>query len=116
MAQVSFQSYDQNCTNKVREISLAIYPTLLKNTMQFLVNHTSHEMIFNRVKKKIKKGIVKKTASCKHISESKEISISIELIHQLFKAFHQIDKCLINAILDGGGGGANLPSTCFCFS
>ena len=74
-----------------------IYPKLPENNMQFLVYYTLHEIIFNRINQKIKKE-VKKDCSCKHISESNEISISSKLgtvpLHQLFEALHKIDKML----------------------
>ena len=85
---------------KLHELRLprAIYPKLPENNMQFLVNYTVHEIIFNRIKEKITEGSKKKYCSCKHISDIEEISISSKLgtvpFHQLFEALHKIDKML----------------------
>ena len=68
---------------------------IAENNIQFLVNYTLHETIFNKIKQKIKERS-KKDCSCKHISESKEISISSKLgmvlFYQLFEVLHKIEK------------------------
>ena len=46
--------------------------------MKFHVNYTLREIIFNRINQRIKEDI-KKTCSCEHTSETKEISISSKL-------------------------------------
>ena len=85
--------------------------------MQFVVNYTLHEIIFNTINHMMKED--KKKCNSEHISEIKKISISSKLgtvpLHQLFKALHKIGKMfdlvqVANTFPNQHSSGVELPS------
>ena len=75
--------------------------------MQFLVNFTLHEIIFDKINQKIKEGSRKKKTAVVNTFQraNANVSISSKLgtvpLHQLFEALNKIDK--INASLSSSG-------------